>query len=227
MIELLEKLPCHYMSEQLNRGMIRQQEILFSREQVVLSTVDDLKGHIRRRERLFLSRLGSISLSMSKQPGDITGWEDISNGNGLIRKKTGIPSQDGIFTGSGLCFIASFALLEGLSLTTNSFSFDQAGFFTDMHAENWGNDRYNIQPLGHYIVRATQQDSGEKVFLDPTYAQVDHRAAGRIAIIGEDQLNHYYRNSRGINPKYEAMPSYIDWLGITKEQYVSLVAAIS
>ncbi len=191
-------------------------DIIFPKEKTEISSLDDLSAHISDRETYFISTLENV---LNKGYDD-QGWQSIENTPDQKIAKDYSQKRDkkNIFTGSFWCFFASLALEEAVEKIVKEnnldFSVDIGDVNTGYDAENWRKHRPEPTEIKHSILKVTDNLSKETMYFDPTYAQIDHRYAGKIVIVSEKDFQKKYQNSYGkvsysIAPRFKE-PYYRD-----------------
>ncbi len=154
------------------------------------TSIDQVGKHLQTRSPLFESVLSNMGAGIKH------GWSKISTTeNGNIQKTKTPSAPNAIFTGDNLCNFASFAMKEALEKVCHNIKVDVIQVNTDFDAENWDTPRYKYNTWGHSLIKITQVNNGQVTFFDPTYGQIDHRKAGKIMQINEEELTNYYRNT--------------------------------
>lgn len=167
--------------------IISREDIIQPEPERALTTLEDVSAFIKQRQALFISKLGNLALDRKAQ----IGWQEIlRESDGFIDKDISSPDK-GLFTGSGLCAVASGALLEGLTKKSKGITYAALQIITDPFAENW--DKTAEAMRFHHIIVQAKNAGDETLYIDPTYAQIDHTQAGKIAVITEDELAQKYR----------------------------------
>ncbi len=200
-----------------NEPLIKPEDILIKGQEVSLKTIVDLAEHIKKRNGLFMSRLAAIATRI------YGGWLSISQDQeGKIVKQPVGPFENALFTGKNFCQLGAYALEEGLSRLNkeDKFGIKVVELDTDQNAENWDRKDYQGKPAKHDIVQVTEKHSGEVVYFDPTYGQVNHTRSGEIVIIKETDINRFYKG------KGEDMKDTIVDISSRKPQFLKLATAV-
>ena len=190
-----------------------------------IGTITELINFLKIRGPLYFNALSVIS-----GVGNSFGWQRISKWEDGATKKIGAEprSNKAIFTGGTICNFASFALYDGLKSKLENIDLDVVQIYTDFRAEDWGESYQQIQEWDHVIVKATARDTGEVLYLDPTYRQIDHRVEETVLTVPGDRLNNFYKDRQNrqsvsvLNRKDEILGELKTW-GLSEEQYKKLV----
>jgi hypothetical protein len=213
---------------------IRKNDILHRTETVNLSSFEEIRNRLEQRSALFTSRLAAISRFTGRGVEHI----ELDKHNMVVKRPADRYPKD-LFTGQALCIVASHAVRDGLRGMVNpeSFVIATVGLKTDFQAERWGDIDHKPKIGEHDIVEITEAASGAVMYVDPTYAQVDHRTAGKIAVFPDAELEKKYLNPLG--NVFDTMTSFSEdedilafdylkqTLGITDAMYRSLVDTIA
>jgi hypothetical protein len=190
-----------------------------------ISTMKELVDFLKIKGPLYFSALSQITGA-----GNRFGWQKISKWeDGATRKIDAEPRSEGaVFTGRVICNFASFALYDGLKSKLENVDLDVVSIYTDFRAEDWDKPYEQRQEWDHVVVKATLKETGEIVYLDSTYRQIDHRAVGSILTIPEYRFKDFYRDRKSRQPvsvlkrKDEILEELKPW-GLTKEHYQTLI----
>lgn len=190
-----------------------------------IATMNELVDFIKIKGPMYFRALLDISGA-----GNSFGWQKISKWeDGATRKVDAEPRTEGaVFTGRVICNFASFALYDGLKDRLVDIDLDVVLIYTDFRKEDWDKTYGQMQEWDHIIVKATSKITGEVVYLDSTYRQIDHGAEESVLAIPEDKFNDFYRDRQGRNQesvlvkKDEILNGLESW-GLTKEHYQALV----
>lgn len=172
---------------------IRTSDIIVP-EQSPLTSFADIEQFLDNRSGLFISRLAAITRYSGR------GFEDIAiDDQGIIVKSKAERSSRNLFTGKSLCIVASLAIRDGLrrKLNFQEFSVDTVSILTDFHAENWNDTVYRSSVGRHEIAAVKDMRANDTLYIDPTYPQVNHKTAGRIACIPDTLVETMYSRPSG------------------------------
>lgn len=154
-----------------------------------LSAVE--KG-LSEKSKTFLTHLESIA----REKKGYWGFQKIEQGpNNIFTKKAAHYTQPGVeFTAHNWCTVASTLIQRALEPQLDpKIRVRLEAFHANMFGENW--NRTNYTPgftVGHTVV--SFNDGQRKLYVDPTYAQVDSRWKGQFAFVEEADLPAYYGN---------------------------------
>ncbi len=95
---------------ELKDDFISKESIIVPNREIHLANFADLNEFLKAREALFENRLASFSLASKLRHG----WQEINSEYGMVDKRRATPEK-GLFTGSGLCSVASEAIIHGLA----------------------------------------------------------------------------------------------------------------
>lgn len=171
-------------------AIIRTSDIIVP-EQTPLTSFADIEELLDKRSALFTSRLAAITTDSER------GYQNLSLGKDNMVVKTKPYRYPGeLFTGRGLCIVAAVAVRDGLRrrLNREDFTVSTVSILTDFSAENWSDTKYRSGVGRHEIAAVKDIEAGNTLYVDPTYAQVDHRKAGKIVCIPDPLLEVMYSN---------------------------------
>jgi hypothetical protein len=209
-------------------NLISKESIIVPKPEIQLENFDDLSEFLSSREALFENRLASFSLASKIRHG----WQKINYEYGVLDKMRSTPEK-GLFTGSGLCSVASQAIIDGIQDSSKSITLSAIQMLADLYAENWQmTSDITVHP--HVVVKAVDQQ-GDIRYIDPTYAQIDHRIAGKIVLSTPEEFKKRYT----INPIYpnqsiidvtdslkEVLQSALESKRFSQEKYQKLVQSL-
>jgi hypothetical protein len=174
-----------------------------------IANLDELLAHIEKRKTYFLA-----TLAANKSNSDtVNGWQKIrKDEEGLIKKeRLTSPSTEGIFTAEMLCTNTCVVLAEALKklITANNLkiTIEMVTFKTGTAAENETQLPVKRAVL-HNILKLTEEKSKRSVFLDATYAQINHRFAGQITQFDQSQFNTLYQLDRTQPVKFHDIDNF-------------------
>jgi hypothetical protein len=167
-----------------------------------INTLADIKQRLNQRQSGFFNRF--IEVATAALPN--TGWERIQAlHTGRVVKTTfrdefdafsspGVTfaDQPGVrFTGKGFCPVISGVLYTALASSVGeNIRVSLGNIETDMNRENWGREDYNLSSTkkNHAAVKATDLVTGEVMYIDGSYGQVDYQYAGEISTFSEREF---------------------------------------
>jgi hypothetical protein len=193
----------------MQENTIELNHIIDKTQKKEIKTVDELLQHVAERQAYFTSTLAAI-VSQEKY---FTGRQIIGRNNDGTILKQDVESEEleGIFTGQYWCATAAVAIGEALEniAATNGFqvTVEIANISTDFFAEDGPNRTLQDGAFSHTILKVTDPDQ-KSHYIDPTYAQVDHRFSGKIVIIPEHQFNDLYKSNKTTPNQFEPLSSY-------------------
>lgn len=212
-------------------------DVIFPKEAINVNSISELTDHLRQRQGYFLSTLQAITNSKDTDSG---GWQSLSRDqDNKINKQKSISSKDTVFTGSWQCVIASRAIQEGIEDIIQKNNLDISVKLGDVNttynAEDWDSHKptYSADNPDHTIVKVVDNKTKEVYYFDPTYAQIDHRYAGKFLCITQKDFPKYYKDQEGVS-RFGIPSIYYDeeWrkslpYGITKADFDRLVTTIT
>ncbi len=215
------------MKDRQPNAVITPQEVVGTAP-TIINSMEQLKDFLQEKAPLFFNRLGVIT-----QGQRIGRQSIITEPNGLINKTTS-QSSDSIFTGSGLCALASYALYDGLKNRVRGIDLDVVQIDTNLEGENWDHPAFELEEFLHQILKAEDEKSETTLFFDSTYRQINHRSKLTLICSNTEELEHYYK--RDWDPSYrpstlrdkERMLKYFEerW-GVTEEKYKKLLRSLN
>jgi len=178
-------------------------------------TIGETVKYLNERQSLFISALAfgvsenrfspKIIGQRQRRAEDINrfGWEKITYREDLrgtdAQPSTGAGKTDFLdtfFTGASLCELASFAMFDGLSgVSKENLDFRVVSMNVFFNKENLsGAGAFYREVYGyHAFVKITDTATGEQIFIDPTYGQINSQYAGRFLIFSPSEIGSYYQ----------------------------------
>ncbi len=172
--------------------------LLPNREMAHFGDLGKLSEHLENRSIHFTRALNILAGNLRRDIVGFSGWESFVNqGKSKIKVKgkIGTPGIDTFFTGDRFCTIASAATIEALSRICPSVEFYMIKTYVDKNREKWSDPKHKITEDEHVFVCAVDLKSDTTKFIDPTYAQIDHRFIGKFLITDVDNANEFYRSN--------------------------------
>lgn len=217
--------------EQKQAAFIPKDSIIIRDPEIQLQSFNDVTNHLKQRQGLFFSRLGSLLRSTD------VGWERIIGPRRNIKKQTttGIDPR-ALLTAKTVCDFTNAAVADALSRIAPTIQFDIVMLQTRFDAENWRKKNPpTAQKDSHAIIRATGSTDGEIRYIDAAYAQINHTRAGHIIIIPSEALDAYYGGperkcepiSEDFTPSDEAVKYFVEESGFRQEEYEKLVKTLT
>lgn len=179
----------------MERVFIPEADIIGKENSLPIQNIPALYTHIAQRSPYFTFALEQLAASLDPHiVGKNAGWEHFGkSGGNIVKNKSKSPSGD-FFSGERLCTIGAVACKEALEHISSDFTYMVAEVSTDTYSEYWDNPSYELAPIAHYLVVGTANTTRERFIIDPTYAQIDHRFAGRILFEPLELATDYYLN---------------------------------
>jgi hypothetical protein len=188
---------------------IELNQVVDTTQKKEIKTLDELLQHVAERQAYFISTLAAVLHEEDR----FTGWQSIEKNPDDSVEKWDIEGEqkNGIFTGQYWCVTAAVAIGEALQqiVKKNNLQIviEIANIDTDFYAENGVSRVLKDTLLSHTILKITDQNK-KSYFIDPTYAQVDHRFSGKIVIIPESQYDQLYKTNKTTKTQFEPLDTF-------------------